>query len=349
MQAQECTWMDTPFVIERGEIPSSHEGHQGIETRSFLAHDRLGAAVASSAAQLAWVQLQPGEESKLRAHPVPSLLVVLYGTARLVGDESAELEPGDVVTLPANQEYGFSAVGANGFRVLQTVFTGRPDGGAQRELSLKHLLDRNETRARAALDWPFFRLLSDGSLESPVKRKRFRDALRIFSDAFQSLLFARQATCRDPEFYASFHEHLMEEIGHNRMLESPEDPQVRNDRILQATGDWFSHRMLTLDNADKAIVALVLETAGYHFHGLAEKAFAGQEGAEYFHAHAEADEHHKDAGLELLEGLHPDVYRRLIALLEESWEMLEAALGRIAELVHLAQINEADAGGKIHA
>jgi hypothetical protein len=93
--------------------------------------------------------------------------------------------------------------------------------------------------------------------------------------------------------------------------------------------------MLTLDNAGKTLVNLVLETSGYHFHTLAKPVFASAESADYFDAHAEADETHMELGLELLANQHPDVYRQLLELLEDSWDMLETVTNRFAELVDL--------------
>jgi len=84
-------------------------------------------------------------------------------------------------------------------------------------------------------------------------------------------------------------------------------------------------------------VNVVLETAGYHFHTLATPIFAGDEGAQYFGTHAEADEHHKDFGIDVLEGYSPKVYRDLAKTLETAWDMLEAVTQRIYELVMQAE------------
>jgi hypothetical protein len=121
------------------------------------------------------------------------------------------------------------------------------------------------------------------------------------------------------------------------MLRMPEDPRIATDAILKATSGWFCHQMMVLDNAGKAVVNLVLETAGYHFHSLASPVFRGDEGETYFDTHAEADEHHKDIGVDLLEGLRPDTYRELYDVLESSWNMLEAVTQRIFELVTVAE------------
>jgi hypothetical protein len=116
------------------------------------------------------------------------------------------------------------------------------------------------------------------------------------------------------------------------MLQAPQDSRIVSDPILKATSAWFCQRMLVLDNAGKVVVNLVLETAGYHFHSLARPVFKGETGEKYFDTHAEADEHHKDVGVELLEGFTPDTYEQLYGVLEESYDMLEALTQRIFEL-----------------
>jgi hypothetical protein len=169
------------------------------------------------------------------------------------------------------------------------------------------------------------------------------ECLRVFSDAFQVFLFTRQAMCREDAFQALFAEHLAEEFGHNQMLQTPQDSRIVSDPVLKATSSWFCQQMLVLDNAGKVVVNLVLETAGYHFHSLAAPVFKGEAGEKYFDTHAEADEHHKDIGVELLEGLHPDTYELLYRVLEDSYDMLEALTQRIFELA------TADAGGRVDA
>jgi hypothetical protein len=263
------------------------------------------------------------------------MIILLHGRARLEGQEIASVEAGDIIMLPANHEYGFSSVGPDGLRALRVTFSGVVRRSEVKEATLQRVLERNQARAQRALRESFFQLLSNGGLKTRERRARFRGALRIFSDAFQTFLFTRQAMCRDEAYSAPFMDHLVEELGHNRLLDVSQERRILEDPLLRATATWFSHQMLLLDNVDKAVVNLVLETAGYHFHSLAKPVFREDDNPRYFETHVEADEHHKDVSLTLLEGQHPSTYLRLEALVDDGWDMLESVLGRIAELVDL--------------
>ncbi len=323
-----------PSIVPRNEIPvSGAEG--GLETRPFDAHAILSEVVPKSDVEMAWTHVRAGQESPLRSHPTRNMLVILEGTAQLTGSTQRTIEQGDVITVPAGQQYGFRAVGSQGLHVLHVSFTNQPATKRSAESrDLAQLLARNAVRLHAALDNPFFALLRDGELRRPDRRGVMREALRVFSDAFQTILFTRQATCRDERFMRAFHAHLTEELGHNEMLKVNTRSRATSDPILRASSAWFCHQMLLLDNSGKAIVNLVLETAGYHFHTLASNVLAGDESAEYFHVHAEDDEAHMEMGLDVLGDLHPENYRRLHEVLESTWDMFEVMTGRIAHLVH---------------
>jgi hypothetical protein len=180
---------------------------------------------------------------------------------------------------------------------------------------------------------PLYQLLRDDTLRSESHRSMMREGIRVFSDAFQTILFTRQATCRDEIYRAVFDEHLFEEIGHNKLLKVNGDWKAAADPILKATSNWFCHQMLVLDNAEKAVVHLVLETGGHYFHTLAMSVFESDESAPYFGAHAEHDEDHKDLVIDVLKDHHPFRYVGLHRVLEDSWDMLEAMCARIATLV----------------
>jgi hypothetical protein len=150
------------------------------------------------------------------------------------------------------------------------------------------------------------------------------------------MLFQRQACCRDDEYAGTFLSHLREEIGHNELLSVAPKRRATADAVLRATSNWFCHQMLVLDNVEKAaLVHLVVETAGYHFHTLAKPVLAADVSAEYFAAHADADDDHKDSVLQVLEGQHPQTYRRLHRIIEDGWDMFDTMTRRIVELVEL--------------
>jgi len=238
--------------------------------------------------------------------------------------------------VPRQQKYGFKKVGPAGLQALHVAFQEQRPGKPHKVSSLPELLARNEARVRRSLAGPFFGMLRNGSLDSERSRNRFRDCLRVFSDAFQVILSARQATCRDDEYTSTFLSHFREELGHNELLSVAPNRRAPADAVLRGTSSWFCHQMLVLDNVEKAVlVHLVLETAGYHFHSLAKPVLASDVSADYFSTHAEADDDHKDSVLVMLHGQHPQTYRRLHRVIEDGWDMFDTMTRRIVELVEL--------------
>jgi mannose-6-phosphate isomerase-like protein (cupin superfamily) len=324
---------ERPSVIPRSEIPLSGAPEDaGLEVQPFLAHRKLNLATASTAAELAWIHARPGQNVGLRSHPLPGLLIVLGGRAELFGRSRRGVEQGDVITVPALHEYGFESVGEGGLHALHVMFREQRRTLPVPDASFEHLVMRNEVRMSEALQTPFFALLRDGKL-SKGERAISREVLRVFSDAFQTFLFLRQATCRNEEYRGPFLAHLNEELGHNELLSVSRHARVWGDPILKATSSWFCHQMLVLDNAGKAVVNLVLETAGFHFHTLAAPVFSEDVSAHYFNVHAEEDEHHKEVAVDLLRGEHPETYRRLSKVLEHTWDMFDTLTRRFAYLI----------------
>jgi pyrroloquinoline quinone (PQQ) biosynthesis protein C len=96
--------------------------------------------------------------------------------------------------------------------------------------------------------------------------------------------------------------------------------------------------MLVLDNVDKAVVNLVLETGGYYLGALAGPAFAGHEGSTFFHTHSEADAAHQEVGAQMLENQTPATYARLAETLDASWDMLDTMTSRIAHIIEMNDV-----------
>jgi quercetin dioxygenase-like cupin family protein len=326
-----------PSVVSRREIPISDVPESdGLEVRPFEAHSLLSMVVPRSDVALAWTHARAGQAIGMRSHPTHGLLVILDGTGDLIGALKRSVKQGDVITIPRLQEYGFSAIGPDGLHALHVSFADQSEAAQVGTASLAQLLSRNEARMQAALETnPFYLLLRDDGIRRQGRREVMCEALRVFSDAFQGILLTRQATCRDDHFSSVFRTHLLEELGHNELLKVSGRSGADRDAVLRAASAWFCHQMLVLDNSGKAIVNLVLETAGYHFHTLAQAVFVSDESAEYFHVHAEGDELHKDVGLDLIEDLHPENYRRLHRVLEDTWDMFDTMTKRIAHLVAL--------------
>jgi mannose-6-phosphate isomerase-like protein (cupin superfamily) len=327
----------SPSVIPRSDIPVTPSGDDGsLEVRPFMANKILSSLMpAASAVSMSWTQARSGKDVPLRSHPTPGLLIILEGRAVLIGGLNRKVEAGDVVTLPANHQYGFSAVGPAGLNAIHVSFDGDPLSYTDEALTLQQLLARNEARLQTTLNNSFFSLLRRRGIDSERKRTAMREALRVFSDAFQTLLFTRQATCRDDEYASEFNQHLLEELGHNNLLKVSGMTAVSKDAVLRAMSSWFCHQMLVLDNAEKAVVNLVLESGGYYLGTLSMPMFEGDSAQNYFDTHAEDDAHHKELSVGLLEGLHPHTYVRLQRVLDSSWDMVDAMTQRFAELIEL--------------
>ena len=327
--------MTTPSVVPRSEIPSSSSASSPLDVRQFRAHALLGRVMPGSGVSIAWTHVHRDEAVTLRSDPKPGLLIVVHGRAELVGEQGRAVEQGDVLTIPANQVYGFTSVGASGLQAVHVTFPGPADSGA---CTLKQVLARNEARAQMTLSNPFYSMLRDRKLDTPRRRALMIEGSRVFADAFQTLLFTRQATCADDSYAPAFLQHLREELGHNELLRVTRDPRACGDPVLKAASSWFCHQMVVLDNVDKAVVNLVLETGGFYLGTLAEPVFAGHEGATFFHTHSEADAAHQEVGAKLLENQTPDTYARLLDTLDASWNMLDTMTSRIA---HIIEMNDA--------
>jgi mannose-6-phosphate isomerase-like protein (cupin superfamily) len=325
-----------PSIVPRSDIPISDAPEDmGLEVRPFGAHEVLHNVMPGSAVGLAWTHARPGQLVPPRRHAQPGLLIILEGSAELIGEGARHVQHGDVITLPANQAYGFREVGAQGLHALHVVLGARDEQKQEGLAALKKLLAHNEARAAQVMKTNrFFLLLSEQSLDEERKRM-MRECVRVFSDAYQVFLFTRQGSCRDERYQEMFHEHFLEELGHNKLLDVAKHPRAFKDPILRATSSWFNHQLLSLDNAEKTILNIALETAGFYFHNLAAPVFVGDQSKEYFELHAEADEKHKELGLDLLENEHPDTYRRLYRILDKGWDMMDAMTARMAYLAEL--------------
>jgi mannose-6-phosphate isomerase-like protein (cupin superfamily) len=327
---------NSPSVVPLSDIPiDAAAAGLGLEVRPFLAHEILSSILPPSAVALAWTHAPAGSDVALRSHPTRGLLIVLEGRAKLKGGLRRAVEAGDVITLPSHHEYGFSEVGEGGLHALHVAFPDEQASSSNEARTFEELLARNEARIQVALNNPFFALLRNRRIDSAGKRATMCECLRVFADAFQTFLFTRQATCRDDEYAALFHEHLVEELGHNKLLATSGKSPIARDPVLRATASWFCHQMLVLDNAEKAIVNLVLESAGYYLGTLAGPQFEGQISASYFATHGEDDARHRELGMQLLEGHHAQTYARLQRVLDSSWDMLDAMTRRFAHIIEL--------------
>lgn len=203
--------------------------------------------------------------------------------------------------------------------------------------SFEALLELNETRTAAFLKHPFFSVLEEATLRNARKREVLLACVQRFSTNFQALLFIRQGLCADPKYQRVFLRHLTEELGHDELLKQRESPRAIADTLFEAILGWFNYQMVVLDNAERtALMHLVLETAGDHFHSLAAPRLRSHVQSPYFDTHAELDADHADLGTDLLRGHGASTYDRLCDVVNSGWDMMEAIVDRVRYLVDAA-------------
>ncbi|GAA2894739.1 hypothetical protein GCM10010517_59440 [Streptosporangium fragile] len=161
-------------------------------------------------------------------------------------------------------------------------------------------------------------------------RARIADHLQVWSDTFQRVMLVRAALETEESLSRLASAHLLEEIGHNRLLAEGRDGRDAEwDPVVAAASAWFVDRM-TISTADERIVLahLVLEGSGLVFLGTASAVY-GESG--YFGLHSEADQEHLELGYRALgerAGWRPEDVRRV---LDEGWQVMTALCDRIAE------------------
>lgn len=343
-------------VIPREAIRAIHEVEEGGKThrlgelRDLRWHETLASFIGEgSGLSVSWVRLDHGERLEPHQHPIQSMMVFYAGSGELLGDLSRELRAGDIVVVPPGGWHGFVG-GPEGLSGLSIQFGPglytQPEAPRvtfeEEQFSLPQLLAFNRERIEAFTRLPLFDLLRDGTLEDPEVRAAYLDALQIWVDGNQSLLFTRQASCDDPRFAGTFLQHFKEEVGHEVMHANRADgsaPKSRpRDAIMESIADWFTYQMNVLDNAEKAaIIHLVIENASSAYHRHAAPVLAKHVNEEYFAVHVEADAHHAALGEALLRDATPETCRRLRAVLEEAWTMIGAMTDRLVEITRAAQ------------
>lgn len=348
--------MTQVHVISRDAIPPLHsvlqggELHELGELRDFRWNDQLRSFMpAASQFSVSWVRLKHGEVLQPHVHPIHSMMVFYAGSGRMLGDLDRPVAKEDVVVVPAGCAHGFvgGPEGLSGLSIQfgEGLYTNpeKPrvlfvDG----EHTLDTLLAYNERRVREFTGRPIFELLADGTLADPARRKVYLDALQIWVDGNQSLLFSRQATCMDPAYSRTFLRHMQEELGHDVLHkargegEHAGDPRLR-DPVMEAVTNWFAYQMYVLDNAEKtAIIHLVIENASAVYHARAMPVLSRYISQEYFDVHVEADDVHAAMGVELLRNESSATYARLQRVVGEAWDMIGAMTDRLVELTRAA-------------
>jgi quercetin dioxygenase-like cupin family protein len=348
-------------VIPRDSIPALRTVEQdGVthvlgELRDFRWHEELAAFLPPSAELgISWVRLRSGETLDIHVHPIQSMMIFFEGSGTLNGDLVRQVSAGDVVVVPPGCHHGFISgpQGLSGISIQfgEGLYT-RPaeprvlfaDQSTSEVGAHAELLAWNRARIEEFGRLPVFDLLADGTLEDAARRKVYQDALQIWVDGNQTLLFSRQASVRDPLFVKVFFGHMTEELGHDVLHADRADggtPDVDDadtapfrDAIMEAITDWFAHQMFVLDDIEKAaVVHLVIENASSVYHREAMPVLAKYLNNNYFELHVEADDGHAAIGEELIRQAGPRTYQRLEQVLGEAWMMIGAMTNRLVEL-----------------
>jgi hypothetical protein len=182
-----------PSVIPRSDIPVAlGSSGDSLEVQPFTAHRLLSSLLPSSPVSLAWTKAHAGRDVELRSQPTPGLLIILEGRAVLIGALSRNVEGGDVITLPANQKYGFTAIGPAGLQALLVSLAGDSLSYADDAQTLSQLVGRNDARLQTTLNNDFFLALRGRAVEASRKTKVLTEALCVLSDAFETLRVTRR-------------------------------------------------------------------------------------------------------------------------------------------------------------
>lgn len=207
----------------------------------------------------------------------------------------------------------------------------------QSVLSLETLIEYSERRAHDLTRHSFFSLLEEKVMSNGAKREQFLACIQCISRHFQTILLTRQAFCHDVKFATVFASHLLDEINHDKLIAARPNAREMEDSFLEAVLCWFSYQMVALDNPDKAaLVHLVLEEAGDHFHRLASGVLSAFVTSGYFETHAELDKDHARLGADLLSGMDAGTYSRLHRTVAKGWDMMTLLADRILALVEQA-------------
>ncbi|NQZ02654.1 MAG: cupin domain-containing protein [Bdellovibrionales bacterium] len=338
-------------VIGRADLPeiNSVETHDAGQVnlgvvKGFAGSEFL-AARCPDFFSAAWVRLQGGERLSPHKHGVESMIIVTHGTGRFLGDgDSAKLETGDVVFVPAGASHGFGGVG-EGFWGLSIQFQPESlyDTGDDRNVQFltprQQLVSSNLEYAKEFKGNPIFQFQSRDFLACPEKKQALLDCLQVMSDHFQRLMFARMAYCSRSEYRAVFLEHFLEELGHNTDLEAERgNSGARWNPILEASASWFLQKNQLLDDPSRVVmIQMVLEKGASLFYSHFAEVLSDGMQSEYILKHCDADEGHDSLGVDLLQGESDASHQRYQELLKESWSMLNLFLSEAARVVSRAK------------
>ncbi|MCA9507004.1 MAG: hypothetical protein KC505_01105 [Myxococcales bacterium] len=204
---------------------------------------------------------------------------------------------------------------------------------------LDELINANEKFLRCLDDSPLFALAESGYFSSEKSRKVLLAYLKIWSNEFQKMVMARVVFSQHLEYLELSYHHLKEEYGHNVRLSGEQSwKQEVWDPVLEALGQWFTMKMMTLGDLERIVlVHLVREKASAKFHQHFRPVFFNNDPKGYFQLHAEEDCHHADMGIIILKKTldqkkEPMNIDLLLQVQRQAWAVIQAFHKHLAQL-----------------
>ncbi|WP_131774869.1 cupin domain-containing protein [Legionella anisa] len=291
---------------------------------------------------ISWVKLKENETLERHVHDTKSMIILTQGSCAFLGKFDRELFAGDVIIVPSGQEHGFSACLGQSMEGLSIQFEGEglyediknPRVIFQADLKNK-LLDKNNERILKFQQSQIIQFIRSGGLNDPTITSKFYSAFKVWCSYFQKLIFARQATTFNKIFYDLFLEHLKEEIGHNDLIEA-NMACYDKDSIITAGSHWFLNKMMMGSDVEKLVVMhLCIEASADVLHNDLKKFNTTLDvNKDYVNCHANHDHTHANMGTDLLDNISAFDVSQLSELLDDSWNMLELILNRVAYLAN---------------
>ena len=300
---------------------------------------------------MAWVRLEAGEELTPHVHPVPSMILIVEGSARTTGDKHAVMNAGDALLVPQRRPHGFIGLAPSGFWGLSiqfdlrglyediedpwaTFLAGEQSAGNSED-QVELLFKKNEEYMERFDKHRLFVLVRNGLLNNQQARRRFLDCFQVWSNHFQKMVLNRVVTLQDPSFEDLAWRHLAEELGHNRDLaKSRSDLQPVFDPILEGVCSWFPSKIGVLSDLEKVVlVHLVVEASAVFFYKHVQPAMGTSGAKGHFDSHKVGDDAHVAMGYDFLRNVSSADWPRLFEIQRQGWAMLMAVMGRVADLV----------------
>ena len=327
-------------VVPRDAIPpvqsleAADSAQRPGELRDFRWHALLREFMPGSAdLSVSWVKLKYGEVLLPQPQATPQVMIFHAGAGTMLGEHERAVAKDDVVILPAGGKHGFVG-GPEGLHGIAIHLGSDPSPARHVEdeaaAGWQLLISHNDKCQQAFKRRPLFDVLRNGTLEDPPRRRAFLNAMRLWFDAEPTVLLQRLASCADAKYSRAFVRDVDEDFG--RDLRRPS----RERRLGAAPGDvtmtafvsWFSYQMFVLDNAEKAVVELVIRSAIAAYQGAAAPALAQYTSQRHFHY----SQGRTGVGADLLRGQSAAGYARLRAVMDETWTMFSAMTDHVVEL-----------------